>query len=206
MLLMKRPDRYVITRGPQLRALASSTRQEILDVLARLGVASVAEIAGALGRPADGIYYHLRVLRRVGLVTSPDGRSRGARPEALFAARAPEMALGYGASPAKKARAVTRIVASMLRLGVRDFRSAFASGHVRVKGPRRELWALRTTGWLSSSAIGDLNRRIQGITRAAAKPRRGHRLYGITILLTPLAHRARSAKRLPRSRHPRRSG
>jgi len=198
MLAMRRPDRYVITRGPQLRALASSTRQEILDVLARLGVASVAEIAGALGRPADGIYYHLRVLRRVGLVTSPDGRSRGGRPEALFRARAPEMALGYGASPAKNARAVTRIVASMLRLGIRDFRSAFTAGPFRVQGPRRELWALRTTGWLSPAAVGDLNRRIHGITRAAARTRRGQRLYGVTILLTPLDHRARKPQRISR--------
>jgi DNA-binding transcriptional ArsR family regulator len=203
---MARSDRYVITRGPQLRALASSTRQEILDVLARLGTASVAEIAGALGRPADGIYYHLRVLRRVGLVTAPDERSRAGRAEALFRTRAPEMVLGYGASPERKARAVTRIVASMLRLGIRDFRSAFAAGQFRVKGPRRELWALRTTGWLSPAAVAGLNRRIQGITRAAARTRRGHRLYGITILLTPLDHRARKAKGLPRSRPPRRSG
>jgi DNA-binding transcriptional ArsR family regulator len=192
---MARSDRFVITRGPQLRALASSTRQEVLDVLARLGTASVAQIAGALGRPADGIYYHLRVLRRVGLVTSPDGRSRAGRMEALFRTRAPEMVLGYGASPERNARAVTRIVASMLRLGVRDFRSSFASGHVRVKGPRRELWALRTTGWLSPAAVADLNRRIKGITRAAARTRRGRRLYGITILLTPLDHRARRARR-----------
>ena len=197
---MRRPDRYVITRGPQLRALASSTRQEILDVLARLGVASVAEIAGALGRPADGIYYHLRVLRRVGLVTSPDGRSGGGRPEALFRAKASEMVLGYDATPARSAREVTRIVASMLRLGIRDFRSAFTAGRFRVKGPRRELWALRTTGWLSPAAIGDLNRRIRGITRAAARTRRGQRLYGVTILLTPLDHRARKARDTRRSR------
>jgi len=192
---MARTDRFLITEGPQLRALASSTRQEILDVLARLGTASVAEIAAALGRPADGIYYHLRVLLRVGLVTAPDARSRAGRMEALFRTRAPEMVLGYGASPQKDARAVTRIVASMLRLGIRDFRSAFVAGRFRVKGPRRELWALRTTGWLSPAAVGDLNRRIKGITRAAAKTRRGHRLYGITILLTPLDDRARKTRR-----------
>jgi DNA-binding transcriptional ArsR family regulator len=202
---MPRSKRYVITREPQLRALSSSTRQEILDVLARLGAASVAEIAGALGRPADGIYYHLRVLLRVGLVTAPKPRSRAGRTEALFRTRAPEMVLGYGASPERDAPAVSRIVASMLRLGIRDFRSAFTAGRFRVKGPRRELWALRTTGWLSPAAVGDLNHRIKDITRAVAKTRRGHRLYGITILLTPLDHRARKTKRrLPETAPPRR--
>jgi DNA-binding transcriptional ArsR family regulator len=189
-------ERYVITRAPQFRALASATRQEILDVLARLGAASVSEIAGTLGRPADGVYYHLRVLLRVGLVVAAGERSGEGRAEALFRTRAPEMVLGYDPSPKGKARAVTRIVASMLRLGIRDFRSAFSAGNVRLKGTRRELWALRTTGWLSPAAVGDLNARIRGINGAMAKTGRGHRLYGITILLTPLDHRAR--KRRPR--------
>ncbi len=197
---MARSGRYVITQAPQFRALASSTRQEILDVLARLGAASVAEIAGTLGRPADGVYYHLRVLRRVGLVVAAGERSGDGRMEALFRTRAPEMVLGYDPSPKGKARAVTRIVASMLRLGIRDFRSAFATGHVRVKGSRRELWALRTTGWLSPAAVGDLNARIRGISVAMAKGGRGHRLYGITILLTPLDHHARKTRRPQRTR------
>jgi DNA-binding transcriptional ArsR family regulator len=203
---MTRSDRFLITQAPQLRALASSTRQEILDVLARLGRASVAEIAGTLGRPADGIYYHLRVLRRVGLVVADGERSGGGRMEALFRTRAPEMMLGYDTSPKGNAVAVTRIVASMLRLGIRDFRTAFVSGRVRVKGPGRELWALRTTGWLSPSAVADLNDRIQAMSRVVAKTHRGERLYGITILLTPLDHRARKARGPRRPPGRRRSG
>jgi DNA-binding transcriptional ArsR family regulator len=203
---MTRSDRFLITQAPQLRALASATRQEILDVLARMGRASVAELAGTLGRPADGIYYHLRVLLKVGLVVAAGERSGKGRMEALFRTRAPEMVLGYDASPKGNARAVTRIVASMLRLGIRDFRTAFATERIRVKGPQRELWALRTTGWLAPPAVADLNGRIQGITGAIAKARRGRRLYGITILLTPLDHRARKIRRpqgMPAQRRPR---
>jgi DNA-binding transcriptional ArsR family regulator len=191
---MTRSERFVIREAPQLRALASATRQEILDVLARLGRASVAELAGALGRPADGIYYHLRVLQRVGLVVAEGEGAGGGRREALFRTPAPEMMLGYDASPKGNAAPVSRIVASMLRLGIRDFRAAFATGGVRVNGPGRELWALRLTGWLKPSAVADLNRRIQGISRGMAKAQRGHRLYGITILLTPLDHRARKTR------------
>ena len=41
----------------------STVRQEIVDTIEALGGdAAVADIAAHLGRPADGIYYHLRRL------------------------------------------------------------------------------------------------------------------------------------------------
>ena len=48
-------DNYIIRSKRQMRALAASTRQEILDVLPRMGTVSVAELATALGRPADAL-------------------------------------------------------------------------------------------------------------------------------------------------------
>ncbi|HYV40165.1 MAG TPA: helix-turn-helix domain-containing protein, partial [Thermoanaerobaculia bacterium] len=59
---------YSITRPDQLAALASPVRQEIVDVLAGMPRAPIAAIAAALGRPANGLYYHVRELVRVGLV------------------------------------------------------------------------------------------------------------------------------------------
>jgi predicted transcriptional regulator len=49
-----------LRRLPQLAALATAARQEIVDVLEQMGTVSVAEMAGALGRPADALYFHLR--------------------------------------------------------------------------------------------------------------------------------------------------
>ena len=68
-------DNYIIRDKRQMRALAAATRQEIVDVLPRMGTVSVAELAAALGRPADALYFHLRILKRAGLV-----RSAGTRP------------------------------------------------------------------------------------------------------------------------------
>src|SRR5580704_15095748 len=88
-------DNYIIRDKRQMRALAASTRQEIVDVLPRMGTVSVAEIATALRRPADSLYYHLRILKRVGLVLDAGYRMLNGRREALFSAVAPELSLRY---------------------------------------------------------------------------------------------------------------
>ena len=84
---------YRISRPEQIAALASPARVEILDILASLGVSSVAAIAAALGRPADALYYHLRFLVRVGLVRQV-GKGRGRRREqALYKTVAPRLSV-----------------------------------------------------------------------------------------------------------------
>jgi DNA-binding transcriptional ArsR family regulator len=179
-----------ISEPEQLQVLASPLRQEILDLLARTGAAQVSEVASLLGRPADSLYYHLRELQRVGLVVS--SRAQGARRgEMLFRAAHREPTLLHDASPRGNTPAVESIVASMLRLGIRDFRNASASGRVCTQGPRRELWALRVTGWLDAEQIAGINRRIRDLKDAVGGPRAGGKLYAITVLLTPLTHRTR---------------
>lgn len=185
-----RSDR-TISQPAQLQVLASPLRQEILDLLARTGDAQVSEIASLLGRPADSLYYHLRELTRVGLVVSSRARANGRRGEMLFRAAQREPTLRHDVSPRGNTPAVASIVASMLRLGIRDFRNASASEEVRTQGPRRELWALRVTGWLDADQIAGINRRIHDLKDAVARPRSRGKLYAITILLTPLTHRTR---------------
>jgi predicted transcriptional regulator len=185
---------HVVRSDQQLAALTSAARQEIVDVLAQMGTVSVAEVAATLGRPADALYYHLRVLKRVGLLLHAGYQRRGGRREELFRAVAPEVRLSYEPRSKDNRRAVTAIVGSMLRLGIRDFRSTFQSGDAIVSGAKRELWALRRTGWLSLAQIAGVNQAIQRLSVEVAKPKGPGRLYGITILLTPLDHRGRKSR------------
>ena len=184
-------DNYIIRSKGQMRALAAPTRQEIVDVLPRLGGASVAELATALGRPADSLYYHLRVLKRAGLVLSAGSRTINGRPETLFRAAAPQMSLCYRLGHQGNGNEVNPIIASMLRLGIRDFRRSFQAGEASVSGPFRELWALRNTGWLSRKQIAEVNRYIQKIRVVMAERHRHGRLYAVTVLLTPLERKGR---------------
>ena len=197
---MSKTRPFVVSRPGQLAALASPARQEIVDVLARMGTASVAELAATLGRPADGLYYHVRALQRAGLVVAAASQAgEGRRGQARFRTVAPEIALRYAPGPGAGTRPVRAIVSSMLRLGIRDFSRAYGGDRVVLDGPGRELWALRATGWLTAAGVAAVNRRIQGLRDSVARPNRGGRLYAITILLTPLDHRARKPQRRPRA-------
>ena len=68
----------------QLRALAVPSCAEVFRALVRLGPASVREIAEGLGRPADGLYYHIRRLRKVELIREAGRRPTATRPELLY--------------------------------------------------------------------------------------------------------------------------
>lgn len=184
----------------QMNVLASPVRQELLDVMARMGTVSLTQVGSVLGRPSDGLYYHVRLLERAGLVKSMGTRMRRGRPEALFRAAAPEFALRYGSSGPSHVRAVASIVTSMLRLGIRDFRRALASGGNRVEGPERDLWALRTTGWLVPRDVQRVNRLIKELSEATTRSDTRGRLYAVTVLLTPLDHRSNTTGRRPRRR------
>jgi DNA-binding transcriptional ArsR family regulator len=192
-------QKHVIRTDKQLTALASAARQEIADVLAEMGTVSVAEIAATLGRPADALYFHLRALKKAGLVRLVGYRSRAGRKEALFRTVAPELWLRYEPRSETNRRGVNAIVSSMLRMGIRDFRRGFQGTDVVVSGPHRELWALRKTGRLTLADVACVNRSIEQLKRAVSKPHGRGRLYGITVLLTPLDHRRREGQRSTKS-------
>jgi DNA-binding transcriptional ArsR family regulator len=180
---------FLIRGETQLAALAAAARQEIVDVLEQMGAVSVAELAAALGRPADALYFHLRVLARAGLVRHAGYRSRRGGKEALYCTIAPELQLGYQPWSAANRRAVSAIVASMLRLANRDFQRSFQGGRVVVSGAHRELWAWRKVGRLSHATLAQLNHRIQELAQDVSASRGRGRLYGVTVILTPLDHR-----------------
>ena len=191
-----------ISKPAHLKALASPVRQELIDLLVRTGPASAAELGRLIQRPADGLYYHLRQLQRVGLVSSAEMRERAGRTEELFRAVHQVPTLRHDPSPGGNSPAVIAIVSSMLRLGIRDFKKGAASPEVRAHGVRRELWALRVTGWLSPTQLAGANRQIRALHEMPGRRSPRGKLYGITILLTPLGHRGRKKQR--RTRSPRR--
>ena len=180
---------HLIHSEKQLAALAASARQEIVDVLEQLGTVSVVELAEALGRPADALYFHLRALTRAGLVRRAGYRRRPGGKEALYRTVAAALQLHYEPGNAANRQAVSAIVASMLRLAGRDFGRSFQPGNVAVSGQHRELWALRKVGRLSLPQLAELNCRISSLTDAISAPRSDGRLYAVTVVLTPLDHR-----------------
>jgi DNA-binding transcriptional ArsR family regulator len=184
-----------------MAAVASPARQEIVDVLMQMGRASVAEIARTLGRPPDSLYYHVRALDRAGLVRQAGNRGGGRRREAIYRTDAPELTLRYDPTSPANVRGTVKIIGSMLRLTARDFRRAFRKGNAVVEGPRREMWAIRATGWLTPAMIAAVNRRMRELKNVVSKRgNRAGRLYAITLVLVPLDRGRARRKEGPRVR------
>ena len=190
---MSRPrrPRTVIERAEQIRVLASPVRQEIVDTVEGLGgEASVAQLATHLGRPSDGLYYHLQILSRAGLLEELRGRGDGRR----YRTPAPpgeHLRLRYQPGATPNARAVERVAAGMLRTARRDFADAIADPRAVTQGPERELWASRAKGWVGAEELVAINRLLeQLIARLQRGPSaRRTKLVSLTWVLAPIAPR-----------------
>ena len=180
-------DTYFVKKPAQLRALASGVRQEIIDVLGRLGTVSVAELAKALDRPAAGIYYHLSALVRVGLVRRAGVSGR--RRQSVYRCVAPAVRIP---AALRRSKPVVTIVGSLLRLGARDYRRATRRSESALPKDVRDLWALRAVGRLNVAQLARVNRYIRDMVAEVERPRTGGALYGLTVLLAPLARGGQS--------------
>ena len=192
-------------RGPienpkEIELLASPTRIEIVDTLESLGgEASVAELAAQLGRPADGLYYHLRQLAEGGLLVetaTPEGRR--------YRTRLPEgerLRLRYKPGKNANAKAVGDVAASVLRVAGRDFKRAIADPDAVAEGALRELWAARNKGWVGDVELAEINRLLMRINMLLHRPRTTtrNRLVALSWILAPVdakpARREAVAKR-----------
>jgi DNA-binding transcriptional ArsR family regulator len=199
-MAQKLKSRGPIENAKEIELLASPTRIEIVDTLEALGgEATVAELAAQLGRPADGLYYHLRQLAEGGLLietATPDGRR--------YRTRMPpgeRMRLRYRPGRNANAEAVDAVAASVLRVAGRDFKRAISDADVVAEGRFRELWAARNKGWVGSAELAEINRLLARINMLLHRPRTTSRsrLVALSWILAPVdakpARRETGAKR-----------
>jgi hypothetical protein len=175
----------------RIAVLASPVRQEIVDTLEMLGgEASVAALAEQLGRPADGLYYHLRLLARHELIV-PAADGEGGEKRYRFAGkRAPR--LDYRPRERGNALAVQRVAHGLMQIARRDFDAAFTDPSVRAaEGPTRQLWAARNKGWVSERDLAQINRILQRLCTMLGRPRSTGRdtLVSLAFVLAPLQAR-----------------
>lgn len=81
---MSRTPPVVITRPTQVRALASPVAHQIVSVMERTRRCTVAELAEHTGVEAGSLYYHVRKLRKAGVLLEHDKRSTGGRKEVVY--------------------------------------------------------------------------------------------------------------------------
>jgi DNA-binding transcriptional ArsR family regulator len=179
---------HPLSKKSQIDALAAPARLEIVDTIEGLGQeATVADIAKQLGKPADSLYYHLRVLVKAGLVQELPDAGNGRRYVSA-AGRNARLNLRYEPGKAAHSASVKRVVSGLLRIAGRDFERAIARNDVVVEGDLRELWGSRTKGWVSDKELAEVNRlltRLGALLHKKRDPRRS-RLVSLAWVLAPI--------------------
>jgi DNA-binding transcriptional ArsR family regulator len=193
MTRLSTPRACRISDAEQIRLLRSPVRQDILDSLSASGPATIAELATALGLPADALYYHMRKLLKAGLVRL-DGEDEEARGAATYALPAGRMLLDYDAEPEGRA-AIADVVSAALRSASRDFEAALESSETVTRGPGRTLRGGRARGWLSPEDIEEVNQLLERVWAAfrGSGPGDDRQLMSFSCVLAPIE--ARSARR-----------
>jgi DNA-binding transcriptional ArsR family regulator len=179
----------LIKKPKQIRMLASPSRLAIFDVLEAAGPCSASEIAQALGRPPDSVYYHLNVLMRCGLVVDREP-TRGKKGGIFDVAGRPTR-LHYDPRLQANKAAILAVISSMVRDAVRAFGRNFVVGEV-VNGAGRTLWAGRRTAWLTATELRRLNNGILNLTRRLEFTRgrsRRAKLYAFSFVVSPYGRR-----------------
>jgi transposase-like protein len=192
----KRTAPFLIEQPRQIAALASATRQEIVDAAVASGAFTVAELARRLDRPADALYFHVRLLERVGLLLRTGESGEGRARAAVYDVPGRPLKLRYGSS-VQVARRIGPVLDGILRLARRDVRRALERGDALVEGPVRDTWGARARGWLGRSELERANQLLQELLDLvqAGTPRPGAQPVALVLALAPLAPHARGAQR-----------
>ncbi|MCC6782318.1 MAG: helix-turn-helix transcriptional regulator [Planctomycetes bacterium] len=193
---MTRPRREFvgITRPAQLKALASPLRQELVDVLESAGPSSVAELGERLGRAADSLYFHLRVLVKVGLVVETERRQVGRHAFAVY---------DLVGRPLRIDRELARrvdlsaVVAGILRLAARDYRRGLGGSGAVASGPSRNHWGGRARGWLDARGLARVNELLEELNELvrSGQPGKGRQPVALAWVLAPTPARPTRGRR-----------
>jgi DNA-binding transcriptional ArsR family regulator len=183
-----------ISAPEDIALLASGVRQELVDTLAAMGgEASVGELAHELGRPMDGLYYHLELLRKGGMVqekTSPDSAERRFR---LAGAKGGPLRMVYKPSVPGVTLALTKFSQQLLHIAAQDFAAALALPDVQLTGPRRQLWISRNKGWVSNTDVEEVNALLLRLGQLTSQSRSNYRgqLVSLAFCLAPIQPKAK---------------
>lgn len=181
------PEVHWIESPEQLRLLESSVRQDILDAVDASGPMSVPELARELGRPADGLYYHVGLLVDGGLLRRVGTRETRRRDAALYGLPASTLRVRYPLEDPERMERVRRMASSMARRAERGFADGSRLPWAVAEGVGRNLWAGRLKGWLSPEELREVNALLGGLAEIFDRARRGQgsRLVSLTWILAP---------------------
>lgn len=187
---MSDTQRYILESLSQLQAISSPIKQEIIDVIQSRGPSSISDIAEELGRPADGLYYHVKALLKEHLLIEVGASKKaGQRKKRYDTSRSGSlMEAGYDQSDPDKIMAMNQIVSSMLKIAMKDYSAGINSTAAVVEGEGRNLSACRIKGRLTDGEVRKVNRLLAELFSVFSHQKKdsSENLYSIAWVLAPI--------------------
>ena len=153
-----------------------------------LGACSVNELAERMGRVPETLYYHLRRLKKVGIVEQVGRRVGTGREEAIYQLKAKRLQVDPSQSSPRFLKAMAKGCGSLLRFAQRSFERALEARADRGTSPKRSLRIEQTTVRLSAGNLAELNKRLDSLSsflNDADEPSE-QKMYVITLATAPL--------------------
>ncbi len=151
---------YFISTPRQLEVLSSPVRNEMIEVMMRLGSSTIGEIAEAMGRSAESLYYHMEQLRRVSAVRLVERRKGKRQLERVYELVANDFRINETAHSPAFRRALKKAARALLQQSATEMEASIDSGQAN-KGDSAQTHRIgRDIVCLSDEALAELNERI----------------------------------------------
>ena len=182
-------DGYVLIQTPdQWKAISSAVRFEMIEQMHSMSPCSLAELAASMGRRADGLYHHVHVLEKVGILRISSYRKRGKQIEAIYELPGSKVELDIDFKSGKNAEHFMKVTRALLRYAERKLADAVRHRTDIGSGVDRQLWARSESSWLDDSRRRRVNQLLYEIHRLLIEGRasRKGKLYHTTIFMLPV--------------------
>ena len=196
---MPRPALRRIATPAAWRNILSPIRREIVEAMQELGPCPIADVANACGRPADGLYRHVRLLVKAGFLVDAGNRKGKRNVERLFDAAADDFApprLRRDSSAAER-EMIALTAEALARSTARSMRATAAAGRLECRPDARNFFLQHQLAWLTPrrfAEVRDLMLRAYRLLEEGRRERTGD-LYEVLSIATPVTRRRGSHSR-----------
>ena len=180
-LISHRDSVFHIETPEHFDAIGSPVRLSIIEFFRSRGPMPVAELAQVMGRPADGLYHHLKKLLAIGIVREVGTQQTGRQIERVFDIAANRLQV---AEDTERLVKVWRLISSHAE---RNLASAIDTGGLRFRGDDPNVSMRVETARLDATARAEVFEHLNAIRavfdRARAAPSGDQASF--TFMFTP---------------------
>lgn len=198
---MSRPARIRIRSTQAWEAILSPVRREIVESMQALGPCAIADVARATGRPADGLYRHVRILLKSGFLVEAGTRTASRNVERLYDAAANDFAAPHvkRRAAASEREMIVRTAEVLAKSTVRTLRNSAEAGRIHCDADSRNFSVMHMNCWLTPEQFEELRSIVIRMGRVLEQGRaqREGDLYEVFTVVAPVT-RQRGTHSMPR--------